>query len=326
VAALGLAYLQACLLGRNPLISNPAIPFVGWLLLAHACNPAAPYGAWKARGRSDPRGDWSLPAPLFLAAWVVMSLAYSYSGAYKLLSPSWVDGSALAHVLANPLARPGPIREWLLSLPPIFLQLATWGALGLELAFAPLALLARLRPWLWLAMVGLHLGLFTLVAFADLTTGMLLLHLFTLDPAWLPRRAPGTTDRVYYDGGCGLCQRAVRFFLAEDRAGTALRYAPLQGESARSWIGAERLRALPDSIVVATQSGELLVRSAAILHAAERLGGLWWVLARAARCIPASLRDRVYDWIARHRIGWFGRTEQACPILPPELRARFDLG
>jgi predicted DCC family thiol-disulfide oxidoreductase YuxK len=325
VAALGLWYLQACLLGRNPLISNPAIPFVGWMLLAHACLPAA-YGAWKARGRSDPRGGWSFPEPLFLAAWVVMSLAYRYSGLHKLQSASWIDGSALMQVLANPLARPGAMRDWLLSLPPILLQLGTWAALALELAFAPLALLPRLRPWLCLAMIGLHLGLLSLVAFADLTAAMLILHLFTLDPGWLPRRAPGTTDRMYYDGSCALCHRAVRFFLAEDPAGHAFRFAPLQGEPVRQRIGEQRLRSLPDSIVVETASGEILVRSAAILHAGERLGGLWWLIARAARCIPEGLRDRVYDWIARNRIGWFGRTEQACPILPADLRARFDLG
>jgi predicted DCC family thiol-disulfide oxidoreductase YuxK len=323
-AALGLAWLQACLLGRNPLISNPAIPFIGWMLLAHACVPRAAYGAWSARGRTDPRGGWSFPSEIFLAAWVVMSLAYSYSGYYKLLSPSWVDGSALARVLENPLARPGPLREWLLALPPLLLPLATWGALGLELLFAPLALVARVRPWLWLAMVGLHLGLLGLVAFADLTAGMLLLHWFTSDPAWLPGSRPGTTDRVFYDGSCGLCHRAVRFFLAEDRAGSAFRYAPLDSDAARQALGANALRSLPDSIVIATATGEVLTRSAAILHAGERLGGLWRLLAGLARCVPRALRDRVYDWIARNRRRVFARPDAACPLLPPDLRARFD--
>src|SRR5215472_13136714 len=31
-AALGLWYIWACLFGRDPLISNPSIPFVGWML------------------------------------------------------------------------------------------------------------------------------------------------------------------------------------------------------------------------------------------------------------------------------------------------------
>lgn len=324
-AALGLAYLQACLLGRNPLISNPAIPFIGWVLLAHACLPRAPYGSWRARGRADPRGDWTLPPELFLAAWVVMSLAYTYSGYYKLLSPSWLDGSALARVLENPLARPGPLRDALLGLPPLVLALKTWGALGLELLFAPLALFARVRPWLWLAMLGLHLGLLALVAFADLTAGMLLLHWFASDPAWLPASRPGTTDRVFYDGSCGLCHRAVRFFLAEDRGGNAFRYAPLESEAALQSLGATALRDLPDSIVITTARGEVLTRSAAILHAAERLGGLWWLLAKLARCVPLALRDLVYDWIAHNRRKLFARPDAACPILPLDLRARFDL-
>src|SRR5687767_12983990 len=44
-AAVGLWYIWACLYGRNPLISNPSIPYVGLLLLAHACLSPSPYGS-----------------------------------------------------------------------------------------------------------------------------------------------------------------------------------------------------------------------------------------------------------------------------------------
>jgi hypothetical protein len=106
-AAAVLWYVWACLLGRNPLISNPGIPYVGWLLLAHVLLPGAPYGSLAARGRSDPRGAWRMPPLLFAGAWILMALGYTYSGATKLVSPSWLDGTAIAHVLQNPLARPG---------------------------------------------------------------------------------------------------------------------------------------------------------------------------------------------------------------------------
>ena len=56
VAALVLWLLWASLFTRNPLIQNPGLPFIGWLLLAHALLPAAPYGSWAARGRADPAG------------------------------------------------------------------------------------------------------------------------------------------------------------------------------------------------------------------------------------------------------------------------------
>ncbi|MEZ4465302.1 MAG: hypothetical protein R3F43_12660 [bacterium] len=46
----------------------------------------------------------------------------------------------------------------------------------------------RLRPWSWLSLVGLHLGILASVQFAELTLGMLVVHLFAFDPAWLPRR------------------------------------------------------------------------------------------------------------------------------------------
>jgi predicted DCC family thiol-disulfide oxidoreductase YuxK len=36
------------------------------------------------------------------------------------------------------------------------------------------------------------------------------------------------------------------------------------------------------------------------------------------------VRDMIYDFIARVRYRLFGRRDQLCPIVPPELRARFD--
>ena len=322
-AALVLWYLGACLIGRNPLILNPSLPFLGWLLLAHAFLPSAPYGSWTARGRVDPDGGWRLPDGVFGAAWIVMALGYTYSGFMKLVSPSWVDGSALTRVLENPLARPGWIRELVLALPDTLLALATWGSLLLELAFAPLALIARLRPWLWTAMLAMHLSLMLVIDFAELSLGMALLHLFTFDPAWIRPFAAGAGETLFYDGSCGLCHAAVRFNLAEDRGGS-LRFAPIQGESYRTGLGEEDRKRLPDSIVVRTASGRLLVRSAAVRHILRRLGGIWRLAATISALVPALFADRAYDIVAAVRYRVFGRVEQACPVLPPRLRERFD--
>jgi hypothetical protein len=198
VAAITLWYLGACLLGRNPLIANPALPYVGWLLLVHAFLPTAPVGSVAERIRRVPNQNWQMSPAIYLVAWILMSLGYTYSGVMKLPSPSWLDGSALARILSNPLARPGMLRHWLLALPIPFLKVATWSALGLEVSFAPLALFRRIRPWIWSAMLCLHVGLFLLISFPDLTAGMVFLHLFTFDPAWVAsskwasRRAPCT--------------------------------------------------------------------------------------------------------------------------------------
>jgi predicted DCC family thiol-disulfide oxidoreductase YuxK len=323
-AAVGLWYVWASLFTRNPLIANPSLPFVGWLLLAHACIPERPYGSFDARGRPDPAGRFRMPRAIFAAAWIVMAIGYSYSGYTKLLSPSWRDGTAIARVLENPLARALPLRSLLLTLPGAVGRPATWGALALELAFAPLALFARARPWLWLAMVGMHLTLVVLIDFADLSVGMLMLHLFTFDPGWVRARRDAEPARLFYDGSCALCHGAVRFVLAEDPEGLAFRFAPLESPAFRKALPGPARDTLPDSLVLLTADGAVHVRASAMREIGARLGGTWRVLSIASRAIPLGSLDRAYDAVARGRHRLFGRTAAACPVPPGELRARFD--
>lgn len=129
---------------------------------------------------------------------------------------------------------------------------------------------------------------------------------------------------LFYDGHCALCHGAVKFVLKHDRSGKAFRFAPLQGETFAASVREEQRAGMPDSIVVLTADGTLLVRSNAFVHILRRLGGAWAMLADAMRTVPRPVRDAVYDFIARIRYRVFGTREDVCPILPPDLRARFD--
>jgi len=149
---------------RNPLISNPGLPYVGLMLCMLAATP-----------RTDTRLRRSLDAVLYGA----LALGYTYSGLTKLAALSWRDGSALGYVLGSPLARELPIVQALADMPTACMLL-TYAALTLEILYVPLSCVPALRLPLWLAMVGMHLGLVLSVDFADLTLGMLLVHLFTL--------------------------------------------------------------------------------------------------------------------------------------------------
>lgn len=131
-------------------------------------------------------------------------------------------------------------------------------------------------------------------------------------------------EYLFYDGHCGLCHRAVKFVLKHDRGGRAFRFAPLQGETFVARVAVERRVGLPDSVVVLTRDGELRVRSASFLHILQRLGGGWRVVATVLSFVPRGLRDFVYDFIARIRYRVFGRRDDLCPIVPAELRTRFD--
>jgi predicted DCC family thiol-disulfide oxidoreductase YuxK len=320
-AALVMWLVLASLFCRNPLIGNPSLPYVGFMLIAHLFVPGSPYGSLAALKRADPGGDWSLPGPVFLAAWVVLALSYSYSGYTKLLSPSWVSGENIAFVLQNPLARPWILRDLFLWLPPIFLTLLTWTVLYVELLFAPISIWSKARRWVWLVMLLVQFGFLFLLNFADLTIGMLLFHLFTFDPAWIRARQFSPGDVLYYDGNCALCHGCVRFLLAEERTGT-LRYAPLQGAHFRASVHESRRAGLPDSLVLRTEDGALHLRSDAVVYVMKQLGGLWTALGWVLGIIPRLLRDGAYDIVGALRYRMFGRTSDACPLVTQTLRGR----
>jgi len=129
---------------------------------------------------------------------------------------------------------------------------------------------------------------------------------------------------VFYDGGCGLCHRAVRFAIAHDADGSRFRFASLDSEGFRRRVPAASRAGLPDSIVALTPDGTLLLRSAAVMHVLERVGGGWKVVGRLLQLVPRVVRDAGYDAVARIRYQLFARPTDACPVTPPELRARFE--
>lgn len=321
LAAFWLWYVLMCLYTRNPLIANPALPYVGWILLAHLCIPSSPYGAFTARGRTHPSGDWVMPAAIFSAASVVLAFSYSYSGYTKLLSPSWVSGDTVAYVLQNPLARDWWLRDLFLSLPTEILTGITWFILVIELLYVPLALIAKLRPLLWSSMLLVQFGFLLLLDFPDLTFGMLVFHLLTFDPTWLSRKT-NAGSWIYYDGDCGLCHRVIRFVLAEDSQ-QAFRFAPLSSDIFTFQVNQKTRADLPDTFVLQVASGEVFIRSEAVIQLLTQLGGLWRCISLLLRVIPKPVRDWGYDWVGAHRHTFFARPQQVCPLVPAELKSRF---
>jgi predicted DCC family thiol-disulfide oxidoreductase YuxK len=149
------------------------------------------------------------------------------------------------------------------------------------------------------------------------------LHLFPFDPAWIRPHKAERPEVVFYDGHCGLCHWAVRFILAEDRTGEAFRFASLESDTFHAALSEPERASLPDSLVVQTDDGTILTRSEAVLHILRRLGGRWGIYGIVLRLIPRTLRDGMYDGIARIRHRLLQAPTASCPILPADLRARF---
>jgi len=75
-----------------------------------------------------------------------------------------------------------------------------------------------------------------------------------------------------------------------------------------------------DSIIL-IHKGQAYLRSDAILAILQQLGGPYRIFS-ILRVMPARLRDTLYDWVAGHRFGWFGRRE-SCMVPTPDLLSRF---
>ena len=310
-AAIIIWYGWVCLFDRNNLIANPALPFIGWLLLVlSVVSKGEPFSV------DTSKDGWAMPKWLYVGAWVLMAVSYTISGWDKFQAPSWRDGSALIHLLENPLARDHALNSYLLTLPEIFFKLKTWGIRGLELFFAPMCIWKLTRKWAWVAMVFMHLGILSMVNFADLTIGMLMIHVFTFDPRWIKPRLKG--DRIlFFDGVCGLCNSSVDFFMQQD-ADQALKFAPLQGVEAKKRI--PEFKDLPMDTLVLWENNKLYTRSSAVIKSGIAVGGVWG-LARILLIIPTPVRNVVYNLISANRYKWFGKKE-SCRIPTPEEKGR----
>ncbi len=134
------------------------------------------------------------------------------------------------------------------------------------------------------------------------------------------------TNVVFFDGVCGLCNRFVDFVLSRDRRG-AIRFAPLQGETARQVLSSEfRVPSAKTqsfkTIVWIDPSHREFVRSAAAVRVLWRLGGNWWLIGWLLWLIPRPLRDVGYRLVAANRYRLFGKKE-TCRLPSPAERERF---
>ncbi|MBM9501315.1 thiol-disulfide oxidoreductase DCC family protein [Leptospira sp. 201903071] len=128
------------------------------------------------------------------------------------------------------------------------------------------------------------------------------------------------TPIVFFDGVCNLCNGTVLFFL-DHNPKKNLRFASLQSEFAERILTKKNLPDVAPSSVLFLENGILYEKSNAVLKIAAHLS-FPWNLASIFRWVPTLLRDIVYDWIAKNRYRWFGKSE-ACRIPSPELKSRF---
>jgi len=123
---------------------------------------------------------------------------------------------------------------------------------------------------------------------------------------------------VYFDGVCGLCNKFVNFLFRKDAKKNRLRFATLQGETAKQLhlTETEKMQS-----IVFEEDGILYRKSTAAIKILLVIGG-GWKLMYLCYVFPRFLRDFVYDVVAANRYKWWGKMD-ACRLPTMEEVAKF---
>jgi predicted DCC family thiol-disulfide oxidoreductase YuxK len=131
---------------------------------------------------------------------------------------------------------------------------------------------------------------------------------------------PDDRPILIFDGHCVLCSGFARFILRTDR------HRRFRLMAAQSPLGIALYRHFgldpkdyETNILV--EDGKAWFKSEGSIRIFERLG-LPWSLVAIARVLPRGLRDRLYDFVARNRLRWFG-VRQTCYLPEPSQADRF---
>jgi predicted DCC family thiol-disulfide oxidoreductase YuxK len=142
---------------------------------------------------------------------------------------------------------------------------------------------------------------------------------YRADPA-VPRFAD---DRpvIVFDGKCVLCCSWAQFILQKDR-NARFRLLAAQSELGNALYRHFGLDPVNYETYVLLHDGKAYFRSEATIRILGGLGGVWSLLAKFAKLVPVSLRDALYNVIARNRLRWFGPRER-CFLPEPSRADRF---
>ncbi len=130
-----------------------------------------------------------------------------------------------------------------------------------------------------------------------------------------------TRPIVIFDGLCVLCSSGVQWMLDRDPNGES-RFAVIQDPLARALYRHYDLDADAFDTFMVLKDGLPHTRWAGVLVAARTLPQPWRAMGFAGRIVPDAVGNRIYDWVQRNRLKWFGERE-SCRSPEEGERSRF---
>ena len=126
---------------------------------------------------------------------------------------------------------------------------------------------------------------------------------------------------ILFDGLCNLCEASVQFVIKHDNS-DQFRFVALQSDLGQKIIAHIGINSKNiDSVLLYEPGVAYYYKSNAALQVAKNLGGLFH-LGTVFRIIPTTLRNALYDYVAKNRYSWYGK-KQSCMIPTEELKSKF---
>ena len=130
-----------------------------------------------------------------------------------------------------------------------------------------------------------------------------------------------TKKIILFDGVCNLCNSSVQFVIKRD-VNDVFQFAALQSETGKRLLTERNIDTQEvDSIILIEPNIAYYTKSTAALEIGKHLKGLK-VISSILLWLPESLRNIVYDFIARNRYKWYGKKDN-CMIPSEELKSKF---
>lgn len=129
---------------------------------------------------------------------------------------------------------------------------------------------------------------------------------------------------VIFDGLCVLCSGGIQWMLDRDPGGDT-RFAVIQDPLPQALYRHYGLDPVAFDTFMVLVDGMPYTRWAGVLAAARTMPQPWRFLGFAGRVIPDAIGDRIYDWVQRNRLSWFGE-RQVCRRPTVSEAARFLAG
>lgn len=125
---------------------------------------------------------------------------------------------------------------------------------------------------------------------------------------------------ILFDGVCNYCNDKINFIIKHDNK-DVFRFVALQSEKGQEIINYLGVNPSIDSIILYEPGVAYYVKSEAAFQILKELKAPYqWIL--LLNFIPNSVKDLVYDYIARNRYKWYGKKE-ACMIPTEEIKNKF---